>query len=60
MNDGVPVKGFFLWSFMDNFEWQDGYERRFGVVYCDFKTQKRTPKFSAKWYQEVMKANALV
>ncbi len=58
--DGVPVKGYFLWSFMDNFEWEDGYAMRFGVVYCDFKTQKRTPKLSAKWYQEVMAANAIV
>ncbi len=58
--DGVPVKGYFLWSFMDNYEWEDGYQRRFGVVYCDFKTQKRTPKLSALWYQKVMAANALV
>ncbi|MDR0901192.1 MAG: beta-glucosidase, partial [Opitutaceae bacterium] len=43
IGDGVPVRGYFLWSFMDNFEWQDGYARRFGVVYCDFATQKRTP-----------------
>lgn len=58
--DGVPVKGYFLWSFMDNFEWEDGYQRRFGVVYCDFKTQKRTPKFSAKWFSRVMAENRLV
>ncbi|MDR2674702.1 MAG: beta-glucosidase [Opitutaceae bacterium] len=60
IGDGVPVKGYFLWSFMDNFEWQDGYARRFGVVYCDFKTQKRTPKTSALWYGRVMKENRLV
>lgn len=60
IQDGVPVKGYFLWSFMDNFEWQDGYDRRFGVVYCDFKTQKRTPKFSAKWFSKVMAENRLV
>lgn len=58
--DGVPVKGYFLWSFMDNYEWEDGYDRRFGVVYCDFKTQKRTPKTSAKWFSQVMANNALV
>ncbi|MBC8008632.1 MAG: beta-glucosidase [Burkholderiales bacterium] len=58
--DGVPVKGYFLWSFMDNYEWEDGYDRRFGVVYCDFKTQKRTPKFSAKWFTKVMAENRLV
>lgn len=60
ISEGVPVKGYFLWSFMDNFEWQDGYNRRFGVVYTDFKTQKRTPKLSAKWYTHVMKENRLV
>jgi beta-glucosidase len=60
MQDGVTIKGFFLWSFMDNFEWQDGYARRFGVVYVDFKTQKRTPKFSALWYQRVMAENRLL
>ena len=58
--DGVPVKGYFLWSFMDNFEWEDGYDMRFGTVYCDFKTQKRTPKLSAKWFSEVIRLNALV
>ena len=60
ISEGVPVKGYFLWSFMDNFEWQDGYNRRFGVVYTDFKTQKRTPKLSAKWYTHVMRENRLV
>ena len=58
--DGVPVKGYFLWSFMDNYEWEDGYDMRFGVVYCDFKTQKRTPKLSARWYSQVMAGNRLV
>lgn len=60
MKDGVPVKGYFLWSFMDNYEWEDGYDRRFGIVYNDFKTQQRTPKLSARWYSEVIKQNALV
>ncbi|HSI84726.1 MAG: GH1 family beta-glucosidase [Candidatus Methylacidiphilales bacterium] len=58
--DGVPVKGYFVWSFMDNFEWEEGYTRRFGVVYCDFETQKRTPKLSALWYQKVIESNTLV
>ncbi len=58
--DGVSVKGYFLWSFMDNFEWEDGYDMRFGAVHCDFKTQKRTPKLSARWYAEVMRGNRLV
>ena len=58
--DGSPVKGYFLWSFMDNYEWQDGYTRRFGIVHVDFKTQKRTPKLSAKWYSAVMAENRIV
>jgi len=60
IRDGVPVRGYFLWSFMDNFEWEDGYDRRFGVVYCDFTTQQRTPKASALWYSRVMAENRIV
>ena len=60
VSDGVPVRGYFLWSFMDNFEWQDGYTRRFGIVHNDYATQTRTPKLSARWYSEVMRRNALV
>lgn len=60
ISDGVQIKGYFLWCFMDNFEWEDGYTRRFGIVYNDFKTQKRTPKLSAYWYQQVMKESRLV
>ena len=60
VRDGVPVKGYFLWSFMDNYEWQDGYTRRFGIVHNDFATQKRTPKLSAHWYSEVMRRNEIV
>ena len=54
------MKGYFLWSFMDNFEWEDGYSRRFGIVRNDFKTQRRTPKLSAHWYAEVIRGNALL
>ncbi len=60
IQDGVPVKGYFLWSFMDNFEWEDGYTRRFGIVHTDYKTQKRTPKASALWYSVVMRENRVV
>jgi beta-glucosidase len=60
INERVPVRGYFLWSFMDNFEWLDGYARRFGICYTDFTTQKRTPKLSARWYAEVMRRNGLV
>ncbi len=57
--EGYPVKGYFLWSLMDNFEWADGYSKRFGIHYVDFKTQKRTPKLSAKWYREVIAQNSV-
>ena len=58
--DGVPVKGYFLWSLMDNFEWADGYTNRFGLHYVDYQTQKRTPKLSADFYKEVIKENRVV
>jgi beta-glucosidase len=58
--DGVPVDGYFVWSFMDNFEWEDGYERRFGIVHVDFATQQRTPKYSAHYYSAVMAANRIL
>lgn len=60
IDDGVPVKGYFLWSFIDNYEWADGYARRFGVVYVDYATQQRTPKASALWYSKVIQGNQLV
>ena len=58
--EGYPIKGYFLWSLMDNFEWADGYSKRFGIHYVDFKTEKRTPKLSAEWYREVVARNAVV
>jgi beta-glucosidase len=57
--EGYPIKGYFLWSLLDNFEWADGYHKRFGIHYVDFKTQKRTPKLSAEWYREVIQRNAV-
>ena len=60
VRERVPVRGYFLWSFMDNFEWQDGYTRRFGIVYVDYATQRRTPKLSAQWYAEVMRSGQIV
>jgi beta-glucosidase len=58
--EGVPVRGYFLWSLMDNFEWGDGFGMRFGLVYVDFKTQKRTPKLSASYFREAAARNAVV
>lgn len=58
--DGVPVDGYFLWSFIDNYEWEDGYERRFGIVHCDFATQVRTPKLSARYYADIIRTRQIV
>lgn len=52
---GVNLKGYFLWSFMDNFEWAEGYDKRFGIHYVDYETQERTPKGSALWYRDFIK-----
>ncbi len=51
---GVPLRGYFAWSLMDNFEWGWGYAKRFGIVYIDFATQERIPKTSARWYASVI------
>ncbi len=50
---GVDLRGYFVWSLLDNFEWAEGYAKRFGIVRVDFETQRRTPKASARWYAEV-------
>jgi beta-glucosidase len=55
---GVPVRGYFVWSLLDNFEWGFGYSKRFGIVHVDFETQKRTLKSSAKWYGRALQANS--
>ncbi|MFD3652206.1 GH1 family beta-glucosidase [Streptomyces sp. NPDC058620] len=57
--DGVDVRGYFLWSLLDNFEWGYGYSKRFGAVYVDYPTGRRTPKSSARWYAEVARTGAL-
>ncbi len=54
---GANLQGYFIWSFMDNFEWAEGYTKRFGIYHVDFETQKRTPKNSAKWYSMVISNN---
>jgi len=57
--EGVPVRGYFLWSLIDNFEWSFGFEKRFGLYRVDFKTQLRTPKLSASFYRNVIARNAV-
>jgi beta-glucosidase len=59
VSEGVPVHGYFCWSLLDNYEWADGYEKRFGIVYVDFKTQKRTPKLSAEFYKATIAADSV-
>lgn len=54
---GVNLKGYYAWSMMDNFEWSQGYDQRFGIVYIDYKTQKRTIKKSGYWYRDVIRNN---
>ena len=55
---GADVRGYFLWSLLDNFEWSYGYSKRFGVVYVDYETQVRTPRSSAHWYARLARTGA--
>ena len=57
VSEGYPVIGYQYWSIMDNFEWASGYDKRFGLIYVDYRTQKRTVKDSAYWYREVIRTN---
>lgn len=57
VSEGIPVLGYQYWSIMDNFEWINGYDKRFGLVYVDYRTQKRTIKDSACWYRDVIATN---
>jgi len=59
IHDGAHVRGYHVWTLMDNFEWEAGYSQRFGLAYVDFKTQKQTMKESGKWYAQVAGANAI-
>ena len=55
--DGVDIRGYFYWSFMDNFEWAEGYNERFGLIFVDYETQKRTIKESGYWYKRLIETN---
>ncbi len=57
--DGADVRGYFVWSLMDNFEWSFGFSKRFGLIHVDYETLERTPKDSARWYAQVTRANGL-
>lgn len=59
-DEGVDIRGYFLWTFLDNFEWEKGFSERFGIVHVDFATQKRTAKDSAFWYQKVIETNGKI
>jgi beta-glucosidase len=56
LRQGVDLRGYFVWSLLDNFEWSHGYRMRFGIVHVDFETQRRTPKASARFYSEVIRS----
>jgi beta-glucosidase len=53
---GVDLHGYFVWSLLDNFEWQSGFSKRFGIVRVDYSTQQRTPKASARFYRDVIRS----
>ena len=59
ISNGVDLRGYFVWSLMDNFEWAEGYAKRFGVIHVDYATQERRPKDSARWYADVIRRNGL-
>ena len=60
IEQGANLRGYFVWSLLDNFEWEAGYSKRFGIVYVDYPTQRRIPKTSARWYKEVIRRNGSV
>jgi beta-glucosidase len=59
MQLGVDLRGYLVWSLLDNFEWAEGYSKRFGLIFVDYGTQRRIPKASARWYKGVIERNGL-
>ncbi|WP_049580911.1 GH1 family beta-glucosidase [Streptomyces sp. SBT349] len=59
LSEGVDLRGYFVWTLLDNFEWSHGYSKRFGLVHVDFETQRRIVKDSGRWFSEITRANAL-
>ena len=56
---GADIRGYFLWSLMDNFEWQHGYSKRFGIIYVNYETQERILKDSAMWYKDLIRTRII-
>ena len=59
LSAGANVKGYFAWSLLDNFEWAEGYAKRFGLIHVDYPTQRRTPKRSYEWFGELIRTRAI-
>jgi beta-glucosidase len=59
MQRGVDLRGYMVWSLLDNFEWAEGYSKRFGIIFVEYGTQRRIPKMSARWYRDVIERNGL-
>ena len=57
VKEGAPIEAYYLWSFLDNFEWAEGTSKRFGIVHVNFESMKRTPKLSAHWYSDLIAAH---
>ena len=59
IEQGADIRGYFVWSLLDNLEWAHGYSKRFGIVHVNYHTQERTPKASAHYYRQVIAENAV-
>jgi beta-glucosidase len=60
IEDGIPITGYFQWSFLDNFEWSWGYAKRFGLVFTEYNSQRRIPKDSFAWYRAVVRSGRVL